>query len=55
MTSEAQKRAIKKYQSDLTRVVIWCTPDEKEEIKRRAAQAGQSVNEYCKDKILGGG
>ena len=52
MTSEAQKKAIAKYESSKARVVIRFTPDEKKEVEQAAASAGMSVNEYCKALIL---
>lgn len=52
MTSEAQKRAIAKYESSKARVAIRFTPDEKKEVEQAAAAAGMSVNEYCKALIL---
>ena len=54
MTTEARKRANLKYQSTKARIVVWCDPEEKKEVERRATAAGVSVNEYCKGKILGG-
>lgn len=53
MTSEARKRANLKYQSTKARIVIWCDPEEKKEVERRAIKAGKSLNAYCKDKIIG--
>ena len=53
MTSEAQKKAIAKYESTKARIAVRLTPEEKKEVCKRAAEAGQSVNEYCKGKILG--
>lgn len=53
MATEARKRANLKYQSTRDRIVVWCKPEEKEKVKRKAAKAGKSVNEYCKSKILG--
>ena len=54
MTSEAQKKAIAKYESTQARITIRFTPEEKKEVFHRAKQAGMSVNEYCKGLILRG-
>lgn len=54
MTREAQKKAIARYEATKARITIRFDPEEKKEIWRRAAEAGKSVNEYCKEKILGG-
>lgn len=50
---ESIKRANKKYMDKLERIYIWCTPEEKKEIDRKAREAGKSINAYCKDIILG--
>ena len=53
MTSEAQKKAIARYERTKARITLRFTPEEKKEVWKRAAKAGKSVNEYCKEIILG--
>lgn len=52
MTTEAQKRACKKYQETKTRIVVWCDPKEKEQIEKKATEAGMSVTQFIKDVAL---
>lgn len=51
--TEAKKRANEKYLSKLTRLYVWCTPEEKKAIEDKAKEAGQSVNKYVISKTLG--
>lgn len=52
MPTDAQKKANYKYQSNKSRIVIWCDPEEKKIIEQKAAAAGKSVNAFIKDTIL---
>ena len=49
--SEARKAANKKYMDKQARVVIWCSPEDKEHIEAAAEAAGESVNGFVKTAI----
>lgn len=51
--TEKRKETNKRHMDKLQRIVLWCYPGEKEEIDRKAAEAGKSTNAYCKDILLG--
>ena len=51
--TEARKRANEKYMAKLTRLYVWCTPEEKKAIETKAKDAGQSVNQYVLNKAMG--
>lgn len=50
--NDARKAANKKYMDKLARISLWLTPEEKQEIEKRAKQESKSVNQYIKDKAL---
>ena len=52
MTSEAQKRAIAKYESTMARVTIRFTPEEKKQVCIKAAKEGKSVNAWLRELAL---
>lgn len=51
--TEARKRANEKYMAKLTRLYVWCTPEEKKAIEAKAKDAGQSVNQYVLERAMG--
>lgn len=48
MTSEAQKRAMQKYQKKLKRIPLDIKRDDYEKLKELADAAGESVNGYIR-------
>jgi uncharacterized protein (DUF1778 family) len=48
----AQAASAKKYLANLAEIKIRMQPEQREEIKRRAAEAGKSVNQYLLDLAL---
>ncbi len=52
MTTESQKKAIKKYLSDKKQLRIWITPAEYEFLVLLASREGLSLSEYVR-KVLG--
>jgi len=48
----AQAASAKKYLSHLAEIRIRMQPEQREEIKKRAAAAGKSVNQYLLDLAL---
>lgn len=51
MTSEAQKKAIKKYQGDKKRLTVWLKKTEYSALSNQAKEYGVSVSEYIKNLI----
>jgi predicted HicB family RNase H-like nuclease len=51
MTTDAQKKAVKKYDSNLERISVRVTPEEKDEIVAFAKYKGESVNQLIKRLI----
>lgn len=51
--TETKKKCNAAYMEKLSRVSIWCTPDEKEQLQNKAAAAGKSVNRFMLDAALG--
>lgn len=52
--TEARKAANLRYLDSKARIVLWCTPEEKEAISQMAAAAGKSMNDFVKTKIFEG-
>lgn len=52
MTTEAQKKAIKKYLSNLAEIRIRLTKEKKAAIKEMAAYEHKSLNQFIIDRIL---
>lgn len=50
--TESKKECNKRYLSKFKIITFRVTTEEHEEIERRAAQEGKSVNQYLKDKAL---
>lgn len=50
--TEKKKESNKRYLDTRARVVLWLDPEEKQEIERKAQQAGKSVNQFLKDLAL---
>lgn len=51
MRTEAQKKAVAKYQENLERVSIWVTPEEKDRWNRMAVESGRSLTQFIKDCV----
>ena len=51
MTSEAQKRAMQKYQKKLKRIPLDIKRDDYEKLKEFADAAGESVNGYIRRSL----
>ncbi len=49
--TEAQKRAQKKYMENVATIQIRTTPEQRNQIKERAAAAGLSVNAWISQAI----
>lgn len=50
--TESKKECNKRYLSKFDKITFRVTAEEHQEIERRAAQEGKSVNQYLKDKAL---
>lgn len=50
---EAHKRATMKYYSERGRISLTVTKEQKQQIEKAAADAGQSVNKFILSKVLG--
>lgn len=50
--TEKKKESNKRYMEKLTRCTIWLSPEEKQQIERKAAEQGKSVNQFLKEKAL---
>ena len=50
--NEAKKKANKRYLDKMARIPVIVRPEEKQEIERRAREAGKSVNQFIKDAVL---
>lgn len=50
--NEAKKRANKRYLDKMARIPVIVKPEEKQEIERKAREAGKSVNQFIKDAVL---
>lgn len=51
--TEKKKESNKRYMDKLSRVTVWCTPEEKQIMEDRAKAAGKSLNQYIKDCTIG--
>ncbi len=51
--TEKKKITNKRYNDKFIKPTIRMTPEEKEEIDKRAAEAGKSFNRYIIDKAIG--
>ena len=49
-TTEAQRRATAKRMSKMDSLSIWLKPEEKEDLRQKAAEAGMSMTAYIKEK-----
>ena len=49
---EKKKEAIRKYQNNKQRLYIWVEPEEKEEVRKIAAEKGQSISNFLRARIL---
>jgi len=50
--TEKKKASNKRYMDKLAQLSIWVTPDERDQIKKKAADAGISVNQLVKNKLF---
>lgn len=50
--TEKRKASNKTYMDNLARVTLWMKPEEKKIIEEKAREAGKSVNQYIKEKVL---
>ena len=50
--SDAQRRAVNNYRAKHAKIELIITQEEKEAIKKAAADAGQSVTRFLVDKAL---
>ena len=50
--TEKRKASNKAYMDNLARVTLWMKPEEKKIIEEKAREAGKSVNQYIKEKVL---
>lgn len=55
MRTEAQKKAVAKYQENRERVSIWVTPEEKDRWNRMAVESGRSLTQFIKDCVEAAG
>ena len=46
MSTEAEREAIRRYQDGMSRVYLWMTPEEKDQIRAQAEAHGESVTAY---------
>lgn len=50
--TEAQQKAIKKYQAKLQRIYVWLSPEQKERIVAHTQKKGESINAFVQRAIM---
>ena len=50
--TEAQKKSAEKYLAQFDKITLRVKPEEKQQIERKAAEQGKSVNQFLKDLAL---
>ena len=50
--TEAQQKAIKKYQAKLQRIYIWLLPEQKDRIIAHTQKKGESINAFVQRAIV---
>ena len=50
--TEAQQKAIKKYQAKLQRIYVWLSPEQKERIVAQTHKKGESINACVQRAIM---